>query len=247
MKKPLIIAHRGFSGIAPENTFAAFKLATELGVDLIELDIHQTKDGVLVCHHDEDISRTTGSKEKIKDILFEELQKKDAGSWFSEKFKGEPIPSLEQVLSLGVPLLIEVKKGNEYYPGIVQNLLQLLSKFNHSKQCIIQSFETPVLEAFSAFSNDYELHKLVTGNIPLLPLHIDTKLKTGSITKYREFDAINPNFRFVTAGLIKKIHREGKKIFTWTVNEKEQMEKLISYGVDGIITDYPDRLKKLLI
>jgi glycerophosphoryl diester phosphodiesterase len=246
LEKPLIIAHRGFSGLAPENTLAAFSLAANIGVDLIELDIHQTSDGVIICHHDEDILSNSGRKERIRELSFEEIQKIDVGSRFSEKFKGEPVPSLAEVLSLGVPLLIEIKKGNDYYPGLIKNLLELLSGFSHSKKCIIQSFETPVLESFCELSNEYEVHKLVTGNIPLLPLHIDSKIRSGNITQYRSFDAINPNFRFVTAGLVKKIHREGKKIFTWTVNEKEQMEKLISFGVDGIITDYPDRLRELI-
>jgi glycerophosphoryl diester phosphodiesterase len=244
--KPKIIAHRGFSGIAPENTMAAFKLAADLGVDFIELDIHQTKDGVIVCHHDENLKRICGIHAEIKDISFSDLKKADAGSWFDEKFKDEPIPTLEEVISLGVPLLIEIKKGSPYYPGIEKNLVNLLGRHSLQKSCILQSFESEVLDALMELTAEYELHKLVTGDIPLLPLHIDHTLKKGSIIQYSKYKGVNPNYRFLSSGLVDKIHCHSQRVFTWTVNEKEQMQKVISFGVDGIITDYPDKLKSLL-
>jgi glycerophosphoryl diester phosphodiesterase len=247
LKKTLVIAHRGFSGKAPENTMAAFMLAAGFGVDFIETDIHQTKDGVIVCIHDEKINRTTDKKGRIKDLTYSELLNADAGVWFNSKFKGERVPRLEEVFELNIPLLIEVKKGSDYYPAIEQNLLDLLSKYDKEKKCIIQSFDSAVLQTFSELTSQYELHKLVTGDIPLLPLHIDTSLKKGRIMQYlNHHSAINPNYKFVTGELVEKIHEKGKKIFTWTVNEKEDMVKLSEAGVDGIITDFPDILKKLL-
>ena len=112
----MIIAHRGASGSAPENTLSAFVKAVEAGADMIELDVHQTKDGVVVCIHDEDLSRTTSGNGKVNKFTFNELQSFDAGIKFNEKFKGEKIPSLEEVLEqIKLPLLIEIKKGEGYY------------------------------------------------------------------------------------------------------------------------------------
>jgi glycerophosphoryl diester phosphodiesterase len=243
---PLIIAHRGASGYAPENTLSAFKLAAKINVDFIEIDVHQSADGIIVCNHDEDLSRTTTIKGRIRDLSYSELLKADAGIKFSNEFKGELIPTLEQALSIGVPFLIEVKKGDSYYPGIIPRILKILNNSSIGKKCIIQSFDTGVLKEFFDLDPSFEYHKLVTGNIPLLPLHIDHKLKAGKITKYKSFDAINPHYKFLNKRLIGKIHNEGQKVFTWTVNEEADMKRMIELGVDGIITDFPDKLLKLL-
>ena len=247
LKNTLIIAHRGASGSAPENTLSAFVKAVEAGADMIELDVHQTKDGVVVCIHDEDLSRTTSGNGKVNKFTFNELQNFDAGIKFNEKFKGEKIPSLEEVLKqIKLPLLIEIKKGEGYYHGIENKIFELLKKYDLKNQCVIQSFESSVLDKFRKLGGGIELHKLVTGNIPIIPLHIDNKLKTGSITKYSKFPAINPNYRFISKKLVNKLHHEGKKIFTWTVNNESDMLKMVQYGVDGIITNYPEQLVKIL-
>ncbi|MDQ3190796.1 MAG: glycerophosphodiester phosphodiesterase [Bacteroidota bacterium] len=247
MKNILIIAHRGASAIAPENTMVAFKKAVQEGADMIELDVHQSKDGVVLCIHDQDLSRTTTGKGNISDFTFDELQSFDAGVKFSEEFKGELIPSLESVLQeIKIPLLIEIKNPTGYYPGIEQNIINLLLKYNAIDKCIIQSFESSILIKIRELNDKVELHKLVLGNLPILPLHIDNKIKSGKIIKYIDFNAINPNFKFLTESLVMEIQGKGKKIFTWTVNDESDMLKMISYNVDGIITNHPNRLLRLL-
>jgi glycerophosphoryl diester phosphodiesterase len=239
LNRPLIIAHRGFSGIAPENTLPAFKYAAALGVDLIELDIHQTKDGIIVCHHDEDVSKLTGRTEFIKDLTLDEIQTIDAGAWFDDKFKGEKIPTLTQVLELGIPLLIEIKKGEDFYPGIIQNLMNLLQNYPHSEKCILQSFDASVLESVSSISDKYKLQKLVSSEIPLFSAF-------DFNGNDKNYDGINPDFSTITKEFLNHIHQIGKTSFTYTVNESEDMLRLISLGIDGIITDFPDKLLSLL-
>lgn len=248
-KKTLVIAHRGDSGAAPENTLAAIQRAIEIGVDMIEIDVHLTKDGIPVVIHDDTINRTSDGKGRVRELTFEQLQKFDSGAWFSEKYKGEKIPSLQQVLSLiygKCGLLIEVKHGSGKYPGIEKRVLDLIIKNNAQSWCIMQSFNSEVLSILSKLGSSIEMHKLVTGDIPLLPLHVDYKLRKGRIYQYRNASGINPNHRFVNKKVVEKIHSLNKKIFTWTVNDDSVMKKMIAAGVDGIITNYPSKLKALL-
>lgn len=245
----LVIAHRGASGAAPENTMASFREAIKLKVDMIELDVHQTVDGVVVVIHDKTVERTTNGKGKVKEMTFEEIQQLDAGSWFDSQFKNEKVPSLEKIIQEmngEVKLLIEVKKGNSYYPDIEKNIMTLIYKYNAKNWCIIQSFETEVINNFKQIDPEVELHKLVTGNIPGLPLYVDNSLKVGSIFKFDEVASINPNFRLINKKRVEKIHKNGQKVIAWTVNDVEDMKKCIDMGVDGIITNYPDRLISVL-
>src|SRR6266850_7844739 len=129
MKPPLIIAHRGASGDAPENTMAAFRLAMDSGADMIELDLHLSKDSALVVCHDSKLNRTARIKKTIKQLTLKELKKLDVGSWFHPRFSGETIPTLEEVLKLTVnriALNIEIKQGSSLYPGIEKQLIELL-------------------------------------------------------------------------------------------------------------------------
>jgi glycerophosphoryl diester phosphodiesterase len=246
VKQPLTIAHRGASADAPENTMAAFLLAEKQGADMIELDVHFSKDGQVVVMHDSSLNRTTNGKGKIIDCNYSDLKKLDAGIKFSNKFKGEKIPLLEDVIKkIQLPLLIEVKRSGRKSRGIEKKIIKIISEHHAEHRCFIQSFETSVLKNFKALDSNLPLYKLVTGNIPILPLHIDSKLQAGKITRYK-WEAINPNHLFVTESLVKKIHAKDKKIFTWTVNKKEDMKKLIDFGVDGIITNYPAVLKSIL-
>ncbi|HET6243344.1 MAG: glycerophosphodiester phosphodiesterase [Bacteroidetes bacterium] len=247
LKRIMVIAHRGSSAIAPENTISAFKQAVIEGSDIIELDVHQSKDGVVLCIHDEELSRTTTGKGKVINFTFEELKLFDAGVKFSQKFKGETIPSLEQVLEeIKLPILIEIKNATGYYPEIEQNIINLLKKHNSINRCIIQSFENSILFKIRELNDQVELHKLVLGNLPIVPFHIDNKLKRGEITEYSNVKAINPNHKFLSKNLVDQIHKNGQKVFTWTVDDESDMIKVIGFGVDGIITNYPDRLLNLL-
>lgn len=243
----LVIAHRGASGIAPENTLSAIKEAMAMGADMIELDIRQTRNGTVVIIHDKTVSRTSDGKGSVKDFTFEELGSLDAGSWFHPGFKNEKIPSLDSILQEvkdKAKLLIEVKENR--YSGIEKNIVQLLNKHAAKDWCIIQSFETGVLNNIKNLDPSIEIHKLVIGNIRGLPLHIDNCIRLGSIYKYNEVAAININFKLLNKKIIQKIHGQGQKVNTWTVNDPEDMKKMIEMDVDGIITNYPDQLIKVL-
>ena len=249
-KKIAVIAHRGASGTAPENTLASIKLALEMHVDMIEIDIHLSKDSIPVVIHDETLNRTTNGKGKVKDFSVKELKKLDAGKWFSDKYINEEIPTLEEVIELTKGkciLLIEIKNGSSIYPNIEKITLNIIKNKNAQNDCIIQSFDDEVTRNLEKQNCTIQLQKLVTGNLRFIPFHlVDTKIKFGSIYKYKNVSAINPNLNYVNKDVVNKIHTAGQKIFCWTVNKNKDMIRMIECGVDGIITNYPEKLIEIL-
>jgi glycerophosphoryl diester phosphodiesterase len=248
-RNPIVVAHRGASGYAPENTMAAIKKAITMGVDMIEIDVQLSKDKEVVLMHDLTVDRTTNGKGKVRDLYLEEIKKLDAGKWFSSEFSGEKVPTLEEVIQAingQCKLLIEVKRVKSKKLEIENKIVQLINKYNAYNWCIVQSFETQVIKNIQELDKSIECHKLVTMNISVLPLHIDSRIKTGTIYKYKTVQSINPYFKMLNKRKVNKIHSRGQKIITWTVNEPEDMKRMIEMGVDGIITNYPDRLIQLL-
>jgi glycerophosphoryl diester phosphodiesterase len=137
------IAHRGCSSAAPENTMAAFQKAIELGVEGIELDVHQSKDGELVVIHDATLSRTTSGRGYVNDLNWSELQQLDAGSWFEVEYASERLPKLEDVLNLlkgRSTVFIEIKQGRKPYPGIEERVMACIEKLNMQQHVFIHSF-----------------------------------------------------------------------------------------------------------
>lgn len=247
--KPLIIAHRGASGHAPENTIAAIDKALKMGTDVIEIDVHQTRDSVIMLMHDAALNRTTNMTGSIKDYNWDDIKDADAGSWFSEDFAGEKIPALDEVIKNingRARLLIEIKKGGDHYPGIERGVLNII-KANHAESwCMIQSFSDRAVENFLNLKSGIKVYKLAVGNIPALPVYVDGKVNGGSILKYKNVTGINTNISFTRKRIVERLHERGQEVFVWTVNEEKKMRKLIRHGVDGIITNYPGRLKKVL-
>ncbi len=249
IKKPRIIAHRGASGYAPENTIAAFDKAIELGADMIELDVHLTKDRVVVVLHDETLDRTTNKTGLVKSYNWDEIKDTDAGSWKGEEFKDEKLPTLDEAIkhiNSKAKLLIEIKDGGDFYPGLEKAVWEVVKANDAQSWCEVQSFSQDAVEIFNSLNTGLPLYKLVVGNIPVLPLHIDNGLKSGSALRYKEYTGVNPNKKFAKKRIVRKIHNRGQKIFVWTVNKEEDMKHLADIGVDGIITNYPDRLAKIL-
>ncbi|MBU6430317.1 MAG: glycerophosphodiester phosphodiesterase, partial [Cyanobacteria bacterium REEB65] len=141
-----LIAHRGASGYAPENTMASFRLALEMGAKAIELDVHQTKDGQLVVAHDEDLKRTGKRKVRIKDLTSEELSKIDVGSWFDPCFSNERVPKLAEVFELvdgKAELHVELKRGSKLYPGIEEKVVEMIRRRKAQKSTLVSSFDHP--------------------------------------------------------------------------------------------------------
>src|SRR5690554_851116 len=151
MSKPLIIAHRGASGIAPENTLTAFQKAIEIGVDRIEMDLRQTIDGEVVVIHDKTIVRTTNGWGSVRKMSLKKLKSYSAGSWFNPDFIDEKVPTFREVLELvqgKTQLLLEVKDGSPYHQGIEKNIIELVNEYKANEWCIVQSFNDRILSNF---------------------------------------------------------------------------------------------------
>lgn len=246
---PLVIAHRGASGSAPENTLAAFKKAMDIGVDYVELDIHLSKDGEVVVIHDATLDRTTTGTGPVQDRTWAELQQLDAGSWYGDAFKGEPLPSLRQVMELvngQTKILIEIKSPKDgLYQGIEQKTLDLIKEYNAYTWCEMQSFHPEVVENWLKIDTQVTVYQLIVG--AMVGLSYDDQVRWGNgIGGNGRVAGINPSKKFARAKYIKKLHKAGYVSFVWTVNEEEDMLTLMRKGVDGIITNYPERLKALI-
>lgn len=241
LKRPLILAHRGASGDAPENTLAAFQLALRQGCDGIELDIHLSKDGQLVVIHDDTIDRTTNGKGTVGEMTVSELKKYDAGRWFSERFRGERIPLLEEVFSI-VPkeifINIEIKNIPSHYEGIEEKLINLLEASGRTKQVIVSSFDHQCLYRLKKRNSDVKIGLLYKENVVD---HVNFANMFGL-----PVESLHPDYKAIGRNDIQKAVRRGIKVFPWTVNTKNGMKKMIEAGVSGIITNYPNRLKELI-
>lgn len=238
----LVTAHRGFSGDAPENTLAAFKKAMEVGSDMIELDVRFSKDGQIVVMHDDTLDRTTNGRGKVSDYTLKELKQFDAGSWFAPQFSGEHIPTLVEVLELAkgkIRVNIEIKDeslGRYKITDLAGRALQEVKKAGMEDQVIYVSFYPVALERIQ--ERDSRLWVGLLYHRPWNSLH--------EVTGGRSFPVLGLRNSYLTKGKIDKIHQQGMKVNVYTVNSEEEMEQFIRWGVDGIITNHPDRLIKIL-
>lgn len=232
------VAHRGATGYAPENTIAAFDKGVEMKADYIEIDVQRSYDGQLVIIHDTTVDRTTDGTGKVKDLTFDQLRSLDAGSWKGEQFKGEKIPTFDEILDRyhgKVGILIELK-APELYPGIEKQVADKLIERNLDKpqneKIIIQSF-------------NFESMKLTNDLLPKVPIGVLTSNRAHTTEQaLQEFatyaDYFNPSYGIVSKELVDQVHGLGMKIQSWTVRSQEAADFLLEMNVDGIITDYPD-------
>jgi len=247
MIKPLIIAHRGASYIAPENTMASAKLAWQQDTDALECDVHKTKDDHIVVIHDPDTLRTTGIKKIIRDENLNDIQKLDAGSWKDPKYHLEYIPSLKEILAtvpINKKICIEIKSSD-----CIDHIDNLISEsYLQPEQLIFMDFDiNTVIQAKKVFKQSeilwlYEF-------IP--PLQENNAQATFSMIIDKALavkaDGINIEINpFIDGNLIKRVHQSGMKFYTWTVNDISVAKKLLQWGIDGITTDRPGWLKTKL-
>ena len=236
---PLKIGHRGAAGYCPENTFASFKKALDLGVDYLEIDVQMTKDGEWVVIHDSTVNRTTNGKGKVKDFTLKEIQNLDAGSWFHCEFKGEQIPSLAEFFDEfagKIGILLELKKPS-LYPLVVEKTAEELIKrklTTEDKQIIIQSFDRDSLKRFHDLLPSIPIGILLKNS----GVNIISNKDLRSLTSYVTY--VNPKITMVNKRLIKRIHHHGLKTIIWTVKKKNEVNTLKKLQVEGIITDFPD-------
>lgn len=232
-----IIAHRGFSGIYPENTMLAFKKAIEIGADGIELDVHLSKDGQVMIIHDEALKRTTGLDGVISDYTRAELEKISAGKTKNDEFGFTPIPSLEEYLAFMAEhrdkiTNIELKTAPVYYPEIEEKTLELVRKFDLEKNIIYSSFNWLSIERMQRLGTISETGLLFSGMKLYNQAHI---IKSLGINYF------HPDFNDLTDEIVKSYLDNKLGLNVWTVNEIEDMKVCLSWNIDGLITNFPDR------
>ena len=238
--KTLVFAHRGASGERPENTMAAFQRAVEMGAQGIECDVQLSKDGELVVIHDETLHRTTSGKGFVKDHTLEQLKNLDAGSWFGKEFSKERIPLLEELLELvrkhNRLLNIELKTGIIDYPGLEEKVLSLVDRFGIKDNIILSSF------------NHYSLVKVreLDKTVKMGALYMEGLYEPWKYVKALDCQYGHPFYLAVRPEIVQGYKAYGLGVNTFTVNEINQAKQLIAIGVDGIITDYPDRILGLV-
>lgn len=249
LNKVLLIGHRGAGGLAPENTLPSLDSAFVYDVDRVEVDVFQSKDNKIIVCHDAKIDRTTDGKGFIKDYNLEDLKKFDAGSWFSDDFKGTKLPTLDEAFATvdaKANFIIELKDGSPEYPDIEKNTLDLIHKYNATEWTLIHSFDDEILKKLLELKVDVPIHKLYTIKTAILPIMWDKKWHFGTIGNYKYCDEISAYYKFVTPWVINKVHKMGKPINVWTVDDPKIVKRLLNMGVDGIITNRPDLMKPII-
>lgn len=238
----MVMAHRGFSGTAPENTLSAFKKAIDIGADAIELDIRFSKDGHLVVFHDDTLERTTRRIGKVAALTLEEIKGLDAGSWFGTSFAGERIPTLTEVLELArgrVLLNIELKKGDHGPYSMIDledRALDEIKKAKMEDRVLFSSFDT------TAVARILEKDR----RIPAALISRNPWNSPFDVMEGNRFSVLNCRMDTLNPVNLKRARQEGVRIGVWTPNTEEEMEKFVSMEVDAILTNYPDRLIQLL-
>ncbi len=234
----LIIAHRGASADAPENTLAAFDLAIAHGAKMIECDVHQSRDGHPVIIHDFTLRRTAGLRRLVRSLTLEELRRCDVGRWFHARYAGERIPTLDEVLAHlkgRVRLNLEIKRGSPYYPQIEARVVEAVTASGAVETLLISSFESSVLTRVRALSRQIRLGVLMT---QAGPRAIRRAVRLRAETVYVPARTITPRF-------IAKAHAAGLLVYPYTVDREPEMRRLILMGVDGLFTNHPARLAHL--
>ena len=240
--RPLILAHRGASRSAPENTLAAFRLAPHLGADGIELDVQLSKDGEVVVIHDSTVDKTTDGHGRVEDLTLAELESLDAGSWYAAEFAGERIPTLARVLQeLGPRLVfnIELKPATLFGDRLAAEVIRLVEDAALVERVIISSFNPLALWRVRRLSPHISTGLLYA---PDSPLH----LRRRWLQPLARPAALHPRWDTLDGPGVAAAHRRGLAVRPWTCDDPDGLRRLIGWGVDAIITNVPDRARALL-
>lgn len=230
----IVMAHRGSAGAAPENTLASIKRAIDDNADFVEIDVQETSDGEIVVIHDSDLMKVGNTNLKIWDATYEQLQDIDVGSWFSPEFSGERVPRLQQVLSLckdKVRVNIELK----YYghaKRLEERVVEIVEAEDMAPQIVVMSLKYNAIEKMRKLRPDWTLGLL-------------TAKAVGNLTKL-DADFLAVHTGLVSGRFVRTAHKRNKQVFAWTVNDALQMSRMISMGVDGLITDEPVLARSVL-
>jgi glycerophosphoryl diester phosphodiesterase len=228
----MVIAHRGASSYAPENTLAAFDAALRMGVRNIELDVALTSDSHTVVIHDDTVDRTTNGRGSVTSHTLAALRQLDAGSWFGAQFKGERIPTFDDVLARykgRVRIHAEVKGKS---PSLSQRTADLIRKHGMEGQVTVTSFQSVRLEEMRAYAPELPMGWLVRA----VDDSIIAQAHAIGVTRFC------PRADTVTPELVQRLHAEGFVVRAWGVSTEELMQRVVQAGVDGMTVNFPDKL-----
>jgi glycerophosphoryl diester phosphodiesterase len=231
----MVMAHRGDSVHAPENTLPAFQAAIDYGADAAEMDVQMTKDGTIVVLHDSSIDRTSTGTGNIWDVTYHDIENLDNGSFFDASFADTRIPTLDQVIKLckgKLFLNIEIKRTG-HDDGIEQKVIDIIKDNNFQEQCDITSMDYNTLVTVKSI--DPSIETVYTTNVAL-----------GNVEDMAAADAFSIEGTFVTQSFVRQLRQNGKKFYVWTVNDEEQMQKMINLGANAIITNDPSTCRELV-
>ncbi len=235
-QNPTVMAHRGLSADAPENTLYAFSDAISVGADFIELDVQQTRDGVLVVMHDSNLKRTTGVNKDIWDVDYADIQNLDAGSWFDPAYANARIPTLEETLQFvdkRAKLNIEIKPTKHGSDTLEQDVAELITQYQYTDACYVTSFSYGSLKKVKEVNPEIRTGYLMS-------------VAYGQFYSLKYADAFSLNKVFVTSQVVNAAHQQGKQIFAWTVNSMSEVRSLCNLHVDSIITDDPVMVQNVI-
>lgn len=230
-----ITAHRAGASEAPENTIAGLMYAVEVRADYAEIDVQETKDGVVILLHDNNLKRTTGRNQYIWDTTYAEVETLDAGKLFGQQFKSEKIPTLEEALIYSndkIDLNIELKY-NQHEQNLVETVVGLIETYHFENQCVITSTYYPFLQQVKEYNPNIK-----TGYI--------AKVAYGDFSNRIDADFLSIKHTYVTKKLVDDAHNSGKEVHVWTVNSRSAIERMKQLEVDNIITDRPVTVREVL-
>lgn len=235
------IAHRGASGRYPENTRVAIIKAIEAGADMIELDCQLTRDGHVVVFHDEKLRRATGARGAVHQKTLDDLKKLDIGRWRKPSFKGERILTLEEALAIldgRVDLCLEIKSFAGSCPGIEIRTLFILSHYDYLDRTILSSLDYRCLGRLRELAPEARLGVIFSAAVKQDPLAAATQLEANGIHVQKSL---------ATRDFCAEAWEQGLDVYVWTVNELRDMEAFAAMGVQGLISDFPERFSQLAL
>ncbi|RNB85001.1 glycerophosphodiester phosphodiesterase [Brevibacillus fluminis] len=237
---PLIFAHRGSSGLYPENTMEAFTCALRHKADGIELDVQLTLDGEVVVIHDHRLERTTNGSGLVQQHTLAELRQLNAGRWFHPRFKTSRIPTLAEVFTFVKPtrlmVILELKNLLVPQPHLEEKVCQLIDEFELGERVILSSFNFNSLRKIKELNNSLQTGMLYVG-------HLLEPWKTGLTYGV---DQLHAPVDEVSLSVVKESHKNGLSVLAWTVDQKKAVRRMLAMKVDGLITNYPEQARKLM-
>ncbi len=230
----IVIAHRGAAGSAPENTLASVALAVEQGADMVEIDVQETVDGEVVVVHDSDLMRVGGAAVKIWEATYDELLEIDVGSWYGPEFNGQRVPTLEQVLELckgraRVDIELKYYGHNE---RLEERVAEIVDRLGMEDEVVLMSLAYDLVLSMKALRPDWTVGLLTAKAI-------------GDLTK-SDADFLAVHVGIASHRFVRRAHAAGKEVYVWTVNDKLNMSRMMSRGVDGVITDHPALARQVI-